>query len=94
MAIGPPVNMFQPFIIPRMSLDLAKMKNTDIIPGMHLDCKGLKLKYRYCQKIVKYRGTSTTKVPTVLVPRKYRGTAPRMAVPMRQTLERKNRKTC
>ena len=32
MAIGPPINMFQLFIIPRMSLDFAKPKITDVIP--------------------------------------------------------------
>ena len=32
-----------------------------------------KLKYWYRQKIAKYCGTGTTKVPTVPVPRKYRG---------------------
>ena len=36
-----------------------------------------KLKYQYRQKIAKYRGTGTTKVPTVpvSVSKKYRGTA-------------------
>ena len=34
MAIGTPINMFHHFIIPTMNLDLAKPKNTDIIPGM------------------------------------------------------------
>ena len=32
--------MFQLLIIRRMSLDLAKMKNTDIIPRMIKDCFG------------------------------------------------------